>query len=90
MPRRLAGRRFEHEQVGVGLQHRLANALCGDVRDPDLAAQLTRAAFGVAGDAGEQGTVGAGHLDPLAERALGRHLDDPQQGAARVLGIEEG
>src|SRR4029077_7710701 len=89
----LAGRLrsgFEHEQIGVGLQHRLANALRGDVRDPDLAAQLPWAAFRVACDAGEQGAIGAGHFDALAERALGRHLDDAEQGAARILGIEEG
>src|SRR5256712_7317335 len=59
------------------------------MRDTDLAAELTRTAFRVARDAREQRTVGARHLHAFAERALRRHLDDPEQGAARVLRVEE-
>src|SRR5207247_11008219 len=67
----------------------LADSLGGDVRDADLTAELARPPLGVTRDARQQRPVGARHLDPLTQGALRSHLDDAEQGATRVLGIEE-
>ena len=86
-PLAIAG--FEHQQVGVGFQRGLPDTLRGHVGDPHLAAELPGTALRVARDAREQGAVGARHLHAFAERALRRHLDDAEQGAARVFRVEK-
>ena len=85
----VTGARFQNQQVGIGLEHRLTNALGRNVRDAHLPEQLAGTALRVSGDARQERAIRTRHLDAFAQRALGCHLDDPEERAARIFSIEE-
>src|SRR5919201_1115925 len=86
----MAAAGFEKQQVGVGFEHSFTNPLGRDVRDPHLATELTRPLLGISRDTREKRPVRTRDFDPFTQRPLGRHLDQAEQRALRVFGVEEG